>query len=218
MRDPKRSTFTTNRDFKEKSKSACTTEDIFIDSRVNSTFNTNTTTKKSCLIQAISTDFILQNKEVVAQGFLMRLIPSTIRFIIDSRLTKSFQDSQISTRPPSINAIALSNQSLISTSETPKAPKSVVCTTNNSSLQTINSFNHKKNVTSTRVRAVSRPVRSTKASQGDDKLHEVSTEGTSVSTLKDNQIDKQESEGEESETLEREEKAIFSIIGDVRII
>lgn len=93
--------------------------------------------------------------------------------------------------------------------------KKVISPTDNSLQRTGNSYNKKVVVTSNSLCAGPRPLRLTENRQGEVLLREVPNEVGNTSTAKDQQVDEQASDEEESETLNREETAGITSNGDI---
>lgn len=87
--------------------------------------------------------------------------------------------------------------------------------TSSSSQRTVTSSTKNRIVTINTVCAGPRPVWLSETSQGHDLLRKVSGEVGIIGTLNDHEVDDQTREGEESETVNREDKAQMTPFGDV---
>lgn len=176
---------------KKISKNACAFEDTIAASGVYSTTSTDLDTKINGRAQAISMNSSLESMEPVAKSVVKHLRPKNNPFTTDPRPTPSSQNVRVSSSPALINAVALSNLTLVSIPLTLKALKGNTATISKTSQRIINSSEQKEVVTINIVRTEPRPVLSSKTSQGDNMLRKVSSEVSSTGARNDQPVEKQ---------------------------
>lgn len=154
-----------------------------------------------------STDCSLESTKQIGQGVVKHLEPKRIRFTTDFKPTRSSQDVRFSTRLQSMNVIAPSSRTISSISQTFESLRKDIATTNNSLQRKINSLKDREVVISNNVGAGPPPVGSTKTPQEEDLTSKVCSEVGCVTTFDDQRVVRQAPGGEESETLDRADKA-----------
>lgn len=170
---------------KEESKSAYRFGNTVTASGVYSASSTDLNTSINGRVQASSVESSLQWLGQVAQDVVTLLWPRRIEITTGPKPKQLSEDVRVSTRPTSINIIALSDQILNSIPQTIKALEKDIAITINMSQQTTNCSKQKEVDSTSSVRAWSGPFGSTKTPKGDDVTCRVSSEVSSISTLND---------------------------------